>query len=633
VFAGEGESALDANRRATLRSVSPAEPAAVQDDPRPPEHPEPPVHEDRRVQTIQGLAPPPPPLDSELVPTPPLPALQPLEISSSRVRSYRFVRAYLTTFQVVFSYLWITMGAKLMGTTWMLQRLEVAHKRNARRVERTIVALQGLFIKVGQMLSIMANFLPEAFRSGLERLQDNVPPRPFDQIAERIQIEFGRPVDEVFERFERRPIASASLGQVHEAYLKDGTHVAVKVQHKDIDEVCRLDLHTIRRIMQIVSFFFPIQGLDISYRQIKDMIGKELDFEGEANNIEQISAHFAHDDKVDFPKVVRRFSTGRVLTTTFVEGIKIGDLAGIDRAGIDRSELARRVVRTYCQMIFVDGVYHADPHPGNIMVTKEGQLILLDFGAVAELSQNMREGIPEFLEAALRRDTDKLIKSMRKMGFISKRSDAEVSEKVIEFLHDRFQEDIKLESFNLKDIKVDPQRGFENLIDLRKMNIGLRELSGSFQVPQDWVLLERTLLLLTGVCTQLDPNMNPMEVVHPYLKEFVFGNRDWAAIAVEAAKDMALRAITLPEDLHKYLNKAVRGELEVKVRDVREGARLVYAASRQVVYAASAIAFGISALQLYLAKETNIAVACLGGVGVMSFLFVASSIWTRISRR
>ena len=633
VFAGEVESAPDANRRATLRSVSPAEPAAVQDESRPPERPQPPVQEDSRVQTIQGLAPPPPPLDSALVPTPPLPALQPLEISSSRVRSYRFVRAYLTTFQVVFSYLWITMGGKLMGTTWMLQRMEGAHKRNARRVERTIVALQGLFIKVGQMLSIMANFLPEAFRSGLERLQDNVPPRPFDQIAERIQIEFGRPVDEVFERFERRPIASASLGQVHEAYLKDGTHVAVKVQHKDIDEVCRLDLHTIRRIMQIVSFFFPIQGLDISYRQIKDMIGKELDFEGEANNIEQISAHFAHDDKVDFPKVVRRFSTGRVLTTTFVQGIKIGDLAGIDRAGIDRSELARRVVRTYCQMIFVDGVYHADPHPGNIMVTKEGQLILLDFGAVAELSQNMREGIPEFLEAALRRDTDKLIKSMRKMGFISKRSDAEVSEKVIEFLHDRFQEDIKLESFNLKDIKVDPQRGFENLIDLRKMNIGLRELSGSFQVPQDWVLLERTLLLLTGVCTQLDPNMNPMEVVHPYLKEFVFGNRDWAAIAVEAAKDMALRAITLPEDLHKYLNKAVRGELEVKVRDVREGARLVYAASRQVVYAASAIAFGISALQLYLAKETNIAVACLGGVGLMSFLFVASSIWTRISRR
>jgi len=583
------------------------------------------------VRTIQGLAPPPLPLQER--PSSAAVPAQPLEISSTRVRSYRFIRAYLTTFQVCFSYLWITLGGKLMGPTWMMQRMEAAHPVNARRVEGTIVALQGLFIKVGQLLSIMANFLPEAFRAGLERLQDSVPPRPFDQIAERIQIEFGKPVDEVFERFERRPIASASLGQVHEAYLKDGTHVAVKVQHKDIDEVCRLDLTTIRRIMQIVSFFFPIQGLDVSYQQIREMIGRELDFDGEANNIELISAHFAHDDKVGFPKVIRELSTGRVLTTTFLDGIKIGDLAKLEKAGIDRSELARRVVRTYCQMIFVDGVYHADPHPGNMLVTRSGRLILLDFGAVAELSRDMREGIPEFLEAALRRDTDRLIKSMRKMGFISKRSDAEVSEKVIEYLHNRFQEEIKLESFNLKDIKVDPQRGFENLLDLRRMNIGMKELSGTFQVPQDWVLLERTLILLTGVCTHLDPNMNPMDVVRPYLKEFVLGNRDWAQIAVEAAKDMVMRAVTLPEDLHKYLSKAVRGELEVKVRDVREGARLVYAASRQVVYALSGIAFGISALQLHLAGDSSLAVACLGGSGVMSLLFVASSIWTRISRR
>jgi predicted unusual protein kinase regulating ubiquinone biosynthesis (AarF/ABC1/UbiB family) len=259
--------------------------------------------------------------------------------------------------------------------------------------------------------------------------------------------------------------------------------------------------------------------------------------------------------------------------------------------------------------------------------------VLLDFGAVAELSQAMREGIPEFLEAALRRDTNRIIKAMRKMGFISRRSDAEVSEKVIEFLHERFQEEVKLESFNLKDLKVDPQRGFEDLLDLRKMNIGLRELSDSFQMPQDWVLLERTLLLLTGVCTQLDPNMNPMEVVHPYLKEFVLGNRDWTQIALEVTRDMLMRAATLPEDLHKYLVRANRGELEIRVRDVRDGARLMYTALRQVVYAAFAIAFGISSLQLYLAGESLIAIVCLGGVGFMTSLFVASSIWVRISRR
>jgi predicted unusual protein kinase regulating ubiquinone biosynthesis (AarF/ABC1/UbiB family) len=359
------------------------------------------------------------------------------------------------------------------------------------------------------------------------------------------------------------------------------------------------------------------------------MISRELDFVGEAKNIERIAENFAHDGSVLFPRVVRELSTQRVLTTTYVEGVKVGDIAGIDALGVDRKALARHVVRTYCQMIFVDGVYHADPHPGNMLVTPEGKLVLLDFGAVGELSKDMREGIPEFLEAVVRRDTDKLIAALRKMRFIATSSDDEVSEKVVEFLHRRFQEEVKLESFNLKDIKVDPQKGFENLIDMRKMNIGLRELSTTFQVPHDWVLLERALLLLTGVCTQLDPEMNPMDVVRPYLKEFVLGNRDWTQIALEAAKDMAMRAITLPESLHKYLDKSVRGEIEVRVRGMTQGARLIYSAAHQLVYAAAAIAFGMAGLQLFLAGHRLAAEWCLGGTGVMVVLFVGSVVLAR----
>jgi ubiquinone biosynthesis protein len=557
----------------------------------------------------------------------------PLQISSGRVRSYRFARAYYTTFVVVFSYLWLSTGRKLFGDSWYVHRIGSAHKRNARRVERTVIALQGLFIKVGQLLSIMANFLPEEFRAGLERLQDAVPPRPYAEIEERIQLELGRPVDALFDRFDRTPLASASLGQVHEAWLKDGRRVAVKVQHKDVDEICRLDLKTIRRIMGIVSFFFPIRGLDLYYHQIREMISRELDFTLEAQNIERIAANFLHDDGVHFPRVVPTLSTRRVLTTTFVEGVKVGDLAALDAAGIDRKALARKIVRTYCQMIFVDGVYHADPHPGNLMARADGGLILLDFGAVAELSPEMREGIPEFLEAVMRRDTERLVRAMRKMRFLSMRSDAAVAERIIEVLHNRFQEEVKLESFNLKDIKVDPQRGFENLLDLRRMDIGLKELSGTFQVPRDWVLLERTLLLLTGVCTQLDPQMNPMDVVRPYLKEFVLGNRDWTQIALEAARDMAMQAVRLPDQLQRYLNKAVRGDLEVRVRGLQEGSRLIYRAARQLVYAATGIACGLASLQLHLAGQRELARYCLAGAGAMAGLFVLSTILGRFSRR
>jgi predicted unusual protein kinase regulating ubiquinone biosynthesis (AarF/ABC1/UbiB family) len=377
-----------------------------------------------------------------------------------------------------------------------------------------------------------------------------------------------------------------------------------------------------------------VQGLDAYHHQIKELLSQELDFELEANNIERIARNFEKDLRVHFPVPVRELSTKRVLTSTFVEGKKLTDVSGLDAMGIDKKELAARLVRVYCQMIFVDGVYHADPHPGNILVNKEGDLVLLDFGAVAELSQPMREGIPEFLEGVIRRDTDRLIKALRKMGFLSRTSDEAVSEKVIEYFHRRFQEEVKLESFNLKDIKIDPQRGIENLLDLRKMNVGLKELSGAFHVPRDWVLLERTILLVYGCCSMLDPELNPMGIIKPYLQDFVLGNRDWQKVAMETMRDMALGAVTLPDDLRKYLVRATRGEMEVKVKGVQEGARTLYAVGRQLIYTAIGIASGFAALSLHSRGEDGTATtALLGLAGFCGFMLLMSSIFSRPNRR
>jgi ubiquinone biosynthesis protein len=544
--------------------------------------------------------------------------------------TWRFVRAYTTTFQVIFSYLWLFWKATLLGKAYRDEHLPRVHRTNARRVYETILQLQGLFIKVGQALSIMANFLPEAFRAELEGLQDQVPPRRFEEISSRIEEELGGATSELFTRFERVPIASASLGQVHAAELADGRRVAVKVQHLDIDQIVRLDLKTIRRIMAIVQWFVPVQGLDAYYHQIKEMLSRELDFTLEADNIERIAKHFEKDPRVLFPTPVRELSTKRVLTTTFVEGRKLSDLAGLESMGIDKKELASRLVRVYCQMIFVDGVYHADPHPGNILVDNQGNLVLLDFGAVAELSPQMREGIPEFLEGVLRRDTERLIRALRKMGFLSRTSDEVVSEKIIEYFHRRFQEEVKLESFNLKDIKIDPQRGFENLLDLRKMNVGLKELSGAFHIPRDWVLLERTILLVYGSCALLDPELNPMAIIQPYLQDFVLGNRDWQKVAMDTVRDMALGAVTLPDDLRKYLVRATRGEMEVRVKGVQEGARTIYAIGRQLIYTAIGLATGFAALWLHSRGEDGTPTRVLLGVtGFCTFMLVLSSIFSR----
>jgi predicted unusual protein kinase regulating ubiquinone biosynthesis (AarF/ABC1/UbiB family) len=544
---------------------------------------------------------------------------------------WRFLRAYTTTFTVIASYLWIGWRMRIGGRTWGEAHLADVHRRNAQRVYRTILQLQGLFIKVGQLLSIMANFLPVEFRSELEALQDQVPPRPYAEIADRLHRELGERMA-LFASLESAPIASASLGQVHVATLTDGRRVCVKVQHLDIERIVRLDLKTIRGIVRIVQWFVPVQGLDAFYHQIKELLSQELDFALEAENIERIRKNFGPESGVVFPVPVHELSTVRVLTTTYVEGVKINDVAAIEALGVDKKDLARRIVRLFCQMIFVDGVYHADPHPGNILVQRGGAIVLLDFGAVAELSPQMREGIPEFLEGVLRRDTDRLVRSMRKMGFISRTSDEGVSEKIIEYFHRRFQEEVRLDSFNLKDIRIDPQRGLENILDLRRMNIGLRELSGAFHVPKDWVLLERTILLVYGCCALLDPELNPVAIIQPYLQDFVFGNRDFTRIAIEAVRDMAMSAVTLPEDMRRYLVKANRGELEVRLRGLHESTRAVYTAGRQVIYTAIGIFAAMEALESWRRHETTIAHDLGVVAAVAATLLVLSSVFSRPRR-
>jgi ubiquinone biosynthesis protein len=561
--------------------------------------------------------------------------LPPLAVATHRGAStsgWRFVRAYATTFLVIASYLWLATCSRFFGRAWRDARVGDVHTRNARRVYATILQLQGLFIKVGQLLSIMANFLPAEFRAELEGLQDQVPPRPFGEIAERLQSELGPNMTHIAS-LDREPMASASLGQVHAARLVDGRRVAVKVQHRDIDRIVRLDLGTIRTILGIVQWFVPVQGLDAYYHQVKALLSQELDFALEADNIEHIAKNFAADDRVVFPSPVRELCTRRVLTTTYVEGVKVSDVAALGTLGVDKKDIAKRLVRLYCQMIFVDGTYHADPHPGNVLVREDGAIVLLDFGAVAVLSPQMREGIPEFLEGVLRRDTDRLVKSLRKMGFISRTSDEAVSEKIIEYFHRRFQEEVRLDSFNLKDIRIDPQRGFENLLDLRRMNIGLRELSGAFHIPKDWVLLERTLLLLYGCCSILDPDLNPVAIIQPYLRDFVLGNRDFAQIAMETIRDMAMSAMTLPEDMRRYLLKANRGELEVRVGGVQEGARTVYASARQLIYTAIGLIAAVEALESWRRHEDALS-HVLSAVAIAAALLLAlSSVFSRPSGR
>jgi predicted unusual protein kinase regulating ubiquinone biosynthesis (AarF/ABC1/UbiB family) len=516
-------------------------------------------------------------------------------------RALRFFLAYSCTFRVIFSYLWIRFWSRWRSDEWIDRRLHAAHLRNARRIQRTICELQGLFIKVGQLISIMTNFLPEEFRRQLEGLQDHVPPRPYVDIEARVRAETGKLPHELFAEFAESPIASASIGQVHKARLHSGEEVAVKVQYPDIEELVKSDLRTLRRILGIVQHFVPYQGLDDVYREIRAIVISELDFRAEADHGDNIASNFTDRQDVAFPRVVRELSSERMLVTHFEAGCKISDIGGCKLAGLDRRSLAKQVVEVYCQQIFTDGVYHADPHPGNLLVRPQpgapagmAQIVFLDFGAVATISPQFRQGIVELIQGGLTRDTPRLVRAMRQMGFVAKGADDRVFEQVVEYFHDRFNESISLDTLNLKDLKLDPEKtlekSLESLADLRRMDISLRELSENFHVPKEAIVLERTLLLLMGLCTELDPTLNPMTVIKPYLERFVLGDQDWSGILLDTSRDMVMQVAALPGEMRRFLRTAHAGDMRVRFANLEPSAQLMYRLGHQAIFAAIGIA-------------------------------------------
>jgi predicted unusual protein kinase regulating ubiquinone biosynthesis (AarF/ABC1/UbiB family) len=509
-------------------------------------------------------------------------------------RPSRLLTAYFVTTQVVISYVALAASRRFRSADSVARLTRAKHQRNARRIEAAILRLRGLFIKVGQLISIMANFLPDAFREELQGLQDQVPPRPYRDIEARLREEFGgRPPAEVFAEFSPEPVASASIGQVHRARLPTGEVVAVKVQYPDIEEIVRTDLRALKRIFGILRWFMPDYGFDTIYAEIREMVLAELDYRLEAAAIQKIAANFeARDGRgVRFPRVMTAFSTARVLTTEWIDGVKVADLDRLESQRIDRRQAARLCVEAYCQQMFVDGLYHADPHPGNLLMEPPAApggaatLVFLDFGATGTLSEGMRRGMVSFLQGAMTRDTMRIVAAMKEMGFISRRANPEAFDRIVQYFHEKLRTQMSVESFSLKDLKFDPEKSLASLLDLRDLNVSLADLRDSFHIPKEWILLERTLLLLLGVCTTLDPEMNPALVIQPYLERFLLRDKkQWSEMVVEASREMALSALSLPGELQRFMDRSLRGELEIRFRNLDDNVRVLYAVGQQLVW-------------------------------------------------
>jgi predicted unusual protein kinase regulating ubiquinone biosynthesis (AarF/ABC1/UbiB family) len=487
-------------------------------------------------------------------------------------------KAYRLANKIMWGYLRLYIAKRLFGQAYYDKRIHAVHEKNALRIKEAILELKGLFTKVGQLLSNMSNILPAAYANALESLQDDAPASPFEETEKTIQNDLGESVGTLFASFNETPIASASIGQVYKAQLKTGEHVAVKIQHDDIETLAELDLNIIEKLVKRLSFFLKIKGIDHVYKQVRLMVEEELNYSLEAESMQIIAENLADFEGIVVPKVYSEYSSSKIIVCDFFEGVKITNVAKLKEWNIDPKELSERLVTAFCKMILDDGFYHADPHPGNVLVNEKGEIILLDFGATAQLNDEMRKEIPLLIQHIIRKDTPKIINSLQKMGFLGNDSDSkEVAGKLVEALTNFVQNEIKIDNLNLKDVSIDDIKG-SSLDKLRK-EIGIKELATTIQVPKDWILLERAIILLHGISSTIAPEYNPMDTVKPYLKKMVLNKGGLKTIILDTIKQQFSALVQLPSELNEFLNKANNGNIEVKVRN--KDARRFYALGQQ----------------------------------------------------
>jgi predicted unusual protein kinase regulating ubiquinone biosynthesis (AarF/ABC1/UbiB family) len=418
----------------------------------------------------------------------------------------------------------------LLGRKRTEKRLEVVHERNAKRLAEACTRLRGVFIKLGQVLSVLGSFLPRAYGSALERLQDRVPPRPFHEIEGRLREALGVNALERFASLERDAIAAASLAQVHRGTTLDGRRVAVKVLYPGIETLIRRDLAVLRFILPIAQRLLPIARLERVLDQLSAMLARETDYAQERRNIERIRRTLSSHSEVVVPHVIDELTAHSVLTMTFEDGIKITDFEAMDRAGIEREAIARLLVECYYAMLLEYRVFHADPHPGNFLVRPGPKLVILDYGAVEEVTPDLAAGMEQVVLGGISRNPDQVLKGLERMGFVAEGGDRALLEKVgRDYL--KTLAGVRIDDFsNIDRDAVEKMTGFS------QVRGRLREIMRHVEYPEGYFYIERTLVLLFGLVGQLAPKAGLPGIAAPVAAKAML--RSFAK-AAEAKDDTA----------------------------------------------------------------------------------------------
>ena len=483
----------------------------------------------------------------------------------------------------------------------------------ARRFYVLAADLGGLMIKVGQFLSSRLDVLPEQITRELSGLQDEVAPEPTVAIVDQIESELGMRLEDAFLEFETEPIAAASLGQAHRAKLRSDLaedlefeDVIVKVLRPGIHEIVEVDLAALRIVGGWLSRIRLVSRRADAPALVEEFAAtslQEINYFNEAANLERFSNQFASDARVSAPEVVWERSSSKVLTLSDVTTIKISDVQALQAAEIDPNQVAAELARVTFEQIFTHGFFHADPHPGNIFVRPTGSgnfvLTFIDFGMMGEIDDELRLNLQSFIFAVAGRDARAWIRAVKRLGVLLPSADTVELERAISELFDRFG------GVGVAEITQTDPREFRDFA--LKFSELVRALP--FQLPENFLLLVRSISLISGVTSSLNREFNMWDAVDPFARTLLNGgaNSTLKAIGRELAKQ-ATTLLQLPSKLDDLVARLERGELSVRQPEVERRLRVLNGSVSRI---GSTALFGILLFAGLQLQATN---ATLGGI-------------------
>lgn len=439
--------------------------------------------------------------------------------------------------------------------SWMRDEKPVMEHTRYERIRMAAADLGPTFVKLAQILSNRPDIIPEGLVKEFEKLQDRVPPFDTDLAKRIIEKELGQKIEDVFEVFEDKPLASASIGQVHKAKLKTGELVVVKVQRPEVAEIIDRDMQIIKDVVQRADRYLKKQGIlqaDEVVRTFERSILKELDYRNEARNIERFRS--TYKDRTDFyiPMVYRQYSSDKILVMEYVEGCKITDMDQLRKWGIDPRVIVERGMEIYLTMIFEFGYFHGDPHPGNILVREDGTIILLDFGMIGQLMKKDKYAFAGIFIAMSRGDAREMAANMIKLAVEHNITDMR------QFIYDL--NDL-IEDYAYLDVS---ESSIQDVIQrLQKIMYEYH-----ITVPGGIFIVFRAFAILEGIGKKMHPEFKTYDFIKPYGMRLVTEQLKPENLAEEANNRFSTFSSflgTLPQELRGIMQKTSRGKLHFEI--------------------------------------------------------------------